>query len=382
MSYDALPLLCHNIAVIVNAILGRSKKCLVLDLDHTLWGGVIGDDGVDGIQIGQDTALGDAYLTWQQYILQLKNRGILLAICSKNDEENAKAGLMHRKNALNINDFTVIKANWQTKHENIHDIAQQLNIGLSSIVFADDNPTEQEIVRKNLQEVTVLKIDHRVEQFITTLDQSGLFEPTTISHEDVLRNKMYQENQKRQENVTNFLNYDDYLASLNMSATIEPIYSHNITRVHQLINKTNQFNLTTKRYTLAEVEEAMTCQHTITLCSQLKDKFGDNGLVTILIGKANQDDLHIQLWLMSCRVLKRNLEHAMLDTLIHASKKRGIKRLYGYYYKSERNNMVADHYRTMNFTHQESHPNGDSIWRFDLDQAILPKNNLIKVSYE
>jgi FkbH-like protein len=254
MNYEAIPLLADSVASIIKAIYGRTKKCLVLDLDNTLWGGVIGDDGLNGIQIGKETPEAEAFTEFQQYCRILKERGIILAVCSKNDEGNAREGFTHPDSILKLEDFSAFQANWDPKHQNIRNIAQSLNIGIDSIVFADDNPVEREIVQSQEPEVKVPILGSNVAHYINILDKSGYFETVSLSTDDLSRSSFYADNNVRQEHQAVFANYEEFLCSLEMKAEIKPFSSIYLDRITQLINKTNQFNLTTRRYTQLEVE--------------------------------------------------------------------------------------------------------------------------------
>ncbi|MEN8220296.1 MAG: HAD-IIIC family phosphatase [Pseudomonadota bacterium] len=379
MNYEAIPLLTHNIASLIKASYGNSKKCLVLDLDNTLWGGIIGDDGIDAIKLGRETAEAEAYTDFQQYIKELKQRGIILAVCSKNELDNAKAGFFHPDTILKLDDFTAFQANWNPKHENIKHIAETINIGLDSLVFVDDNPAERQIVQDMIPEVAVPDIGNNVAKYIDVLDKTGYFETLSISKDDLQRNSYYTENLKRQEVEARYNNYDEFLKSLEMVAEIKAFVPVYLERIAQLTNKTNQFNLTTKRYSLAEIEAIANDTNYISIYGRLKDKFGDNGLITIIITAIKGKELHIDLWLMSCRVLKRGMEKAMLDQLVQAAHQRGITIIYGYYYKTVKNKMVSELYRDMGFECVSLAENGDSVWRYKLPEKYENQNQLIEV---
>ncbi|MBQ7629785.1 MAG: HAD-IIIC family phosphatase, partial [Selenomonadaceae bacterium] len=317
MNYEVMPKVALNLSKIIRAVFGKNKKCLVLDLDNTLWGGVIGDDGLENLQIGHETPAAEAFTEFQKYVLKLKRRGVILAVCSKNDEDVAKSGFTHPDSVLKFEDFAAFYANWQPKNENIAAIAAELNIGIDSLVFIDDNPAERQIVRDTLPEVAVPEVDAAdIFSYIHAIEGAGYFEPLTISDDDLKRNDTYRENKQRQNLAASVSNYDDFLISLNMNAEIDsfkPIY---FDRIAQLTNKTNQFNLTTRRFTRAEIEQIAADSRYITLYGRLEDKFGDNGLISVIIGEKRNDEVHVNLWLMSCRVLKRGMEFAMLDELV------------------------------------------------------------------
>jgi FkbH-like protein len=381
MSYEAIPLLADSIASIIKAIYGKTRKCLALDLDNTLWGGVIGDDGLNGIRIGKETPEAEAYTEFQQYVKGLKERGIILAVCSKNDEVNAREGFTHPDSVLSVEDFSAFRTNWEPKHENIRGIARSLNIGIDSLVFADDNPVEREIVRAHEPQVAVPELGNNVAKYIDILDKTGYFETVSLSSDDLMRSSFYAANADREDLQGRFENYDDFLRSLEMVAEIKPFMPVYLDRITQLTNKTNQFNVTTRRYTAAEIEGiAADIKGYITLYGRLVDKFGDNGLVSVMIGAVQGSDLHIDLWLMSCRVIKRGMEAAMFDQLAMEAKGKGIRTIYGYYFPTPKNGMVRGLFEEMGFNKVEHKENGDTVWRFDVPHGYNNKNLFIKVS--
>lgn len=378
MCFEAIPEFAYNLANIMKSIFGKNKKALALDLDNTLWGGVVGDDGVDGIEIGQETGVSQSYYEFQSYIKQLKSLGIVLTVCSKNDHENALAGLNHPEGALRPDDFVIIKANWDNKDLNISQIARELNILEDSIVFVDDNPAEREIVRVQRPGVAV-PVMEGVENYITTLDRSGFFEVTSFSEDDLKRNEMYQTNALRNAQMAAFSDYSEYLKSLDMHATIDDFLPVYIARITQLTNKSNQFNLTTRRYTPAQMEQVFQSDEYIRLYGKLTDKFGDNGVVSVVIGKKNGAVLDVELWLMSCRVLKRDMELAMLDTLVAKCRAAGITEIRGYYYPTAKNGMVRELYRTFGFTQVGGDEAGNTVWSLPLE-GYQNQNHVIAVS--
>lgn len=377
MALNAIPYLSFNLSNIVKSLFGKNKKALALDLDNTMWGGIIGDDGVDGLELGTETATAQAYTEFQQYVKKNKDIGVMLTVCSKNEHENAIAGLNHPDSVLKPDDFLIIKANWDPKNINIAATAKELNIMTDAIVFADDNPVEREIVRTSLP-VAVPLMD-TVENYIKVIDRSGFFEVTTLSDDDLKRNEMYKANAMREQEMLTFADYGDYLTSLDMTAEIKgfaPVY---IQRIAQLTNKSNQFNVTTRRYTAEEINTVAESAEYIDLYGKLTDKFGDNGVVSVVIGKAEKDVLHIDLWIMSCRVLKRDMEYAMLDELVEQCKKKGIKTIKGYYYPTAKNAMVKELYRSFGFDLIDSDDNGNSVWELKVD-SYANKNRYIKVN--
>lgn len=373
---DAVPMLCHNISNIIKSVLGKNKKAFALDLDNTLWGGIVGDDGVDGIVIGQETAEAEAYYEFQEYIKSHKDLGVLLTVASKNDEENAIAGLNHPDSVLRPDDFISIKANWDPKDINIQNTADEIGLLPESFVFVDDNPAERAIVTGQLG-VSAPPIEG-VDNYIKTLDRSGFFEVTAFSEDDLKRNQMYEANAKRNSQKAKFESYSDYLLSLEMKGEIRDFKTVDLQRITQLTNKSNQFNLTTKRFTQPQMEDVFESDDYIRLCGRLCDKFGDNGIVSVVIGKINGDALDIILWLMSCRVLKRDMEYAMLDTLVKKSYDRGIKKLVGYYYPTAKNKMVSGLYRDFGFEKISEDDSGNTEWALDT-HLYKQKNKVIDV---
>ncbi len=364
MCLDAIPEFAFNLAAIIKSIYGKNKKALALDLDNTLWGGVVGDDGVEGIEIGHETSMGQVYSEFQSYVKELSQIGITLNVNSKNERENALAGLNHPEGTLRPDDFIVIKANWNTKDRNLSEIASELNIAADSIVFVDDNPAEREIVKQSFPDVSVPQMC-APESYIRTIDRSRFFEVTQLSADDIKRNDMYRANVLRASEMQSYADYDQYLHSLEMHALIRDFESVYIPRIAQLTNKSNQFNLTTWRISNAEMEEIAKADKYIRLFGKLSDKYGDNGVVTVIIGEKDGDVLHIRLWLMSCRVLKRNMEHAMLDALVAQAASQSITQIVGYYYKTAKNNMVRDFYGTMGFD-KVSEDGDDSVWSLQI----------------
>ena len=374
LSYNAITHLCSTISKVINSLRGKSKKCLVLDLDNTLWGGVIGDDGKEGIVLGRDNSIGQAYLDFHLYIKELKDRGVILAVCSKNDFDTAKSGFDHPDSILKFDDFTAFKANWDPKSKNLHEIAKEINIGLDSLVFIDDNPVERDIVRQEFKSiVTVPEIGDDVVCYREILDGADLFSVTSLSSEDVKRNDYYKSNQKREQFLSTFENYDDYLKSLKMKAEIAPFKEIYLSRISQLTNKTNQFNLTTKRMSLQEIEKSIGEQKKISLYARLIDKFGDNGLVALIQGTISGREIEIDLWLMSCRVFKRTLEHSLLYNFLREAKNKNIKTVRGRYIPSQKNHIVSSLYEEMGFILIKENE-GIKIFEINLEKYSIPNN--------
>lgn len=377
MCLDAIPEFSFNLSRIIKSIFGKNKKSLVLDMDNTLWGGVVGDDGVNNLELGTETPVAQAYTEFQSYVKKQKDLGVMLNICSKNDEANAIAGLDHPNSLLKFDDFIVFKANWEPKNLNIASIAKQLNITTDALVFVDDNPAEREIVRNTLP-CAVPEVGD-VDTYIKIMDRNGYFEVTSISQDDINRNEMYKANAAREVEQASFADYGEFLKNLKMHAEIAsfaPIY---IQRIAQLTNKSNQFNLTTRRYTPEEIEFVAKSDDYITLYGKLVDKFGDNGVVSLIIGKIEGKSLHIDLFIMSCRVLKRDMEFAMLDSLVAKCKELGIDEIIGFYYPTAKNSMVKTLYKTFGFTMLKEDDIGNTVWNLKLD-GYTNQNNYIDVN--
>ena len=329
LCFEAIPEFAFNTANIIKSVFGKNKKAIALDLDNTLWGGVVGDDGVEHIQIGQETGVAQSYYEFQNYIKAHKDLGIMLTVCSKNDEENAIAGLNHPEGVLKLK-------------------------GVCAPVMDG------------------------VENYIQTLDRSGYFEVTTFSEDDIKRNEMYKANIQRAAQQATFENYTDYLLSLDMNAVIDDFIPMYIQRITQLSNKSNQFNVTTKRYTTAEMEAVFASDEYIRLYGKLTDKFGDNGVVSVVIGKKDGKTLNMELWLMSCRVLKRDMELAMLDTLVEKCRQQGIDTIKGYYYPTAKNGMVKELYKSFGFDKISEDEDGNTVWTMSVAD-YEKKNHVINV---
>jgi FkbH-like protein len=358
VSPAAAPLYGDLVARLIAAQQGRSYKCLVLDLDNTLWGGVVGDDGLDGIVIGQGSALGEAFLAFQAYVRSLSRRGIILAVCSKNDEANALAPFdQHPEMLLKRSDIACIAANWEDKATNLRGIAKQLNIGLDSLVFVDDNPFERELVRRELPMVAVPEVPEDPALFAACLADAGYFESRAVTNEDRERSGQYQANLARAALEHSATDLPTYLRSLEMQLLWRPFDRVGLSRTVQLINKTNQFNLTTRRYSEDDVLAVMDDPRAFGLQLRLLDRFGDNGIIAIIIGRMqNAGDLLIDSWLMSCRVLGRGVEPTTLNLVAEQARLLGAKRLLGDYIATAKNGMVEDHYVKLGFTEPTTIP--------------------------
>lgn len=333
------------------ALKGNTKKCIVLDLDNTLWGGVVGDLGYDGIQIDPNNAVGEAYRYFQNYLLELKNRGIILAVCSKNDEENAKEPFIKNKNMiLKLDDISCFIANWNNKADNVKKIAAELNIGVDSLVFFDDNPAEREIVRTFVPGCHVVEVPQDPAMYVLQLDKENPFEWLQITKEDLLRSNSYIENRSRNSLQTQFVNYDDYLKALEMSGHVGKLDDKDVPRFTQLLNKSNQFNLRTKRYSEGDIQEIINSDKGQCIYVDLKDKFSQYGIISCAVLRKEGLDCFIESWVMSCRVLKRSVEDLMFEGVCEVAKELGCKKLIGEYIPSAKNSMVKDFYSLLGFT--------------------------------
>lgn len=370
IGFECLPYYADSVGAALGALFGKSKKCLVLDLDNTLWGGVIGDDGLGGIQLGAGQPAGEAFVAFQRYAKALKERGVLLAVASKNEMENAKLPFReHPGMVLRESDISCFMANWEPKDGNIRAIARHLNIGTDSLVFFDDNPAERELVKSRMPEVAVIDVSLDPSYYVQDLENANLFETVNITDEDRKRSDFFQGNIGRESLERAATNYEDYLRQLEMTATVEPVQANNLARTTQLINKTNQFNLTTRRMSESEVQEFGANPNAYTSTTRLVDKFGDNGLISVVMGHIDPihaDLLHIDIWLMSCRVLKRGVEVFEMEQLLSFCRERGVKRMLGRYIPTEKNKLVATHYESLGFQPTEDAGEG-SAWSYAVD---------------
>ncbi|MEG2278357.1 MAG: HAD-IIIC family phosphatase, partial [Odoribacter sp.] len=351
LSIDSLPYVASRTMDIVCAAEGKLKKCLILDLDNTLWGGVVGDDGWENIQIGHGLGIGKAFSEFQQWVKKLKMRGIILAVCSKNDEEKAKEPfLKNPEMVLNLEDIAVFVANWDNKADNIRLIQHTLNIGFDSMVFLDDNPFERNMVRENIPGITVPELPKDPGEYLEYLYSLNLFETVSYSDADKDRTQQYQVEAQRVSLQKSFANEADFLKSLNMTSEVKGFDVFNIPRIAQLSQRSNQFNLRTIRYTEAEIRALAEDDRYVCLSFTLSDKFGDNGLICVVIlEKQDKETLFVDTWLMSCRVLKRGMEIFTLNTILVYAKRNGFKRIIGEYLPTAKNKMVEGHYSSLGF---------------------------------
>ena len=350
LSIDLLPVVAAKTVGLIGALKGRLKKCLILDLDNTLWGGIIGDDGLENIQIG-NLGIGKAFTEFQYWIKKLKQRGVILAVCSKNTESVAKEVFeKHPDMVLKLEDIAVFIANWENKADNIRQIQSILNIGFDSMVFLDDSSFERNMVRENIQEITVPEMPEDPADYLEYLYSLQLFETVSFSNEDINRNEQYQKASQRANAQINFVNENDFLQSLEMASLVEPFTKFNIPRVAQLSQRSNQFNLRTVRHSESDIEQLSGSKEIFPFTFTLEDRFGDYGLICLVVLSVRSNRiLFIENWLMSCRVLKRGMEQFVLNTVAAFAQKKGFDQLIGEYLATEKNAMVKDHYKNLGF---------------------------------
>lgn len=360
-------------ARLLGAIRGLSRKCLVLDLDGTLWGGTIGDDGVEGIQLGQGDGVGESFLSFQRYVRQLKERGILLAVASKNDLANAVLPFdQHPETVLRRNDFSAFVANWEDKVSNLQRIASQLQIGLDSLVFFDDDAAERQRVREALPDVAVPEVPEDPADYPLCLSEAGYFESIAFTKEDQERSLQYRAlaEQVRVEESGGSL--EEFLNGLGMEMAASPFDRVGLSRIAQLINKSNQFNLTTRRYTEAQVEQMIRDDRWLTFQFRLKDRLVDHGMISVLIAepvpKFENEGLKITTWLMSCRVVGRHVEREILNILVAQAKSRGYRWIQGVFIQTAKNHLVREHFSRLGFAADPAAAEGPEStgWRLDL----------------
>lgn len=362
ISTQALPAVASRVVDAILARKGRFHKCAIVDLDNTLWGGVIGDDGLEGIQIGE-LGQGHAFTEFQTWLKELKNRGVMLAVCSKNDEANAKEPfLRHPEMVLKLDDFSAFVANWEDKASNIRRIQKELNIGLDSMVFFDDNPFERNLVRTMLPEVEVPELPEDPAEYTAFARMQNLFDTNSYSDEDRVRTERYLAEKSRTELSAGIDNYDDYLKALGMKAVCAPFDAFHIPRIAQLTQRSNQFNLRTVRYSEQEIEEIAANPRYVTRYYTLRDRFGEHGLIAVVILEKRENELFVNEWLMSCRVLKRGMEQFIADSILRAAREAGVARVVGEYIPTPKNAMVKDLYASMGFR-----PLGDGLYEARVD---------------
>ena len=352
LSVEAIPYVASRVMDIICSIKGQFKKCLILDLDNTIWGGVIGDDGLEGIQLGHGLGIGKAFTEFQMWVKKLKQRGIIICVASKNNEKTAKEPFMkHPDMVLKLEDIAVFLANWETKVDNILTIRSILNIGFDSMVFLDDNPFERNMVRENIKGITVPELPENPEDYLEYLYSLNLFETASYSVADKDRTNQYQIEAKRVSLSKTFTNEADFLRSLNMVSTVRGFTKFNTPRVAQLSQRSNQFNLRTIRYTETDISAIAEDPEIIDLSFTLEDKLGNNGLIAVIVmKKINAETLFVDTWFMSCRVLKRGMENFTLNIMVERAKAAGYKYIIGEYLPTPKNRMVENHYIELGFS--------------------------------
>ena len=372
ISIDALPKIAKELSDIILAVKGiKLHKCLILDLDNTTWGGVIGDDGMEGIQIGS-LGIGKAFTELQLWALELKKRGIILCICSKNTESIAKEPFdKHPDMKLRLKDISVFVANWENKADNIRHIKNVLNIGYDSMVFLDDNPFERNLVRSELPEITVPELPEDPADYMSYIRTLNLFETASVSKEDNSRTQRYQEEAKRVSNKKSFKSIEGYLESLKMEAVCTPFDDFSVPRVAQLTQRSNQFNLRTIRYSEEDINRIKDSSDYKTVQIKLLDKYGEYGLISLVIGEKQNNQLFIDTWIMSCRVLKRDVEKFVLNHIVDLCKANGITEVVGEWIETKKNIIVKDHYKNLGFVEK------DGLWILEVN-SFQPLKNYIK----
>ena len=383
VSLGALPTLARHCTAVLAADLGLSRKCLVMDLDNTLWGGVIGEDGLGGIKLGQGSPEGEAYLSLQEYILALRTKGVILAVCSKNNDADAREPfLKHPEMRLRMDDIAAFVANWDTKPENLRRIAKMLNIGLDSLAFLDDNPVERDIVRQMLPEVDVIALPRDPFGFRRALSMYPMFETSTFTEEDARRTEQYRARAQIAELEAGATSIEEFYRGLQMKAEIEPFTDVDLPRIVQLIGKTNQFNLTTRRHGMAQIRSFIDDPGCVHFSVKLRDRFTDHGLVALMIARRHGEVLDIDTWLMSCRVIGRTVEAEMLQRLCREAQRLGCSCLRGSFIPTEKNGMVKDIFAQFGFT-RDTLSGGEqgqaTSWTYDLNTLGMIRNEFIEI---
>jgi FkbH-like protein len=376
VALDALPELARHTAAVIAAAEGLSAKCVAVDLDNTLWGGVIGEDGLAGVRLG-GSAQGEAHLALQEYLLALRSRGILLAVVSKNNDSDAREMFeRHPDMRLQLSDFAAFFANWDDKPSNLRAVASTLNIGLDSIVFVDDNPAEREVVRQVVPEVEVLPLPPDPSGYVRALSDSLLFEAAALTREDLARAEQYRARAAAAELERQVGAIETFYETLEMEAQIAPFDELNLPRIAQLVGKTNQFNVTTRRHGVNELREFMEHERFVTLYLRLRDRFVDHGLVALMIGEQNNGTIELDTWLMSCRVIGRTVENAMLRRMCEIAVERGSPRLRGTFIQTAKNAVVRDVFERFGFEFV-AEADGQTIWEYDIEKKGIIQSEYI-----
>lgn len=376
LAFDAVPDYVRSTAAIAGALLGRTRKCVVLDLDDTLWGGILGDEGVAGVDVGAGTPRGEAFAAFQHYLKRLRERGVLLAVASKNDDELARRAFTERPEmVLRLDDFVAFEARWTPKSDSLRAIAARVGIGLDSLVFVDDNPAERALVRKELPEVAVPELGDEPADFPAILDAGRFFETTSLTAEDRRRTETYRSRGEAADARAAATDMPSYLTSLEMNAVVRPFEEVSLPRIAQLTNKTNQFNLTTRRVTPSEVEAMASDPNWVTRSLRLADRTGDHGLVEVFFARRDGRTLVVEGWLMSCRVIARGAEYALFEDVLAAARELGVDEIVGIYRPTDRNSMSKDLYRDLGFTLESETPE-ETRWRLAVAGARAPRHHI------
>jgi FkbH-like protein len=378
VALDALPLLARHTAAVVAARLGRGRKCLVLDLDNTLWGGIVGEDGLNGIRLG-GTPEGEAFQAFQDSILALQQRGIILAVCSKNNEQDAREVFeRHPEMRLTLDDIAVFVADWRSKPEQLSSVVQMLGVGADSLVFVDDNPAEREAVRRLMPEVDVITLPRDPAGYVQALEDYLLFEPSAFTSEDANRTEHYRARTSATAAAASAETIEDFYGSLEMRAVVSHFSDDDLPRIAQLVGKTNQFNLTTRRHSLVRLREFTQDPACVHLSFRLADRFAEHGLVAVAIAFERETALVLDTWLMSCRVIGRTLEASVLQELCRAATARGCAELRGVYVPTAKNEIVRDLLERLGFELVEE-SEGMADWVYDLERRPSVVNDFIEV---
>lgn len=372
-SPEFIPIYSDYLCRILASRFGLTKRCLIIDLDNTIWGGVIGDDGLEGIKIGNGDAISESFLDFQKTILNLRNRGIIVCVCSKNEKQNAlKPFQNHPDMILREEHIAVFMANWNDKASNIREISRIIAINPQNMVFVDDNPAERFLVRRELPEISIPEMPEDPSLYSLYLLSAGYFESILFSEEDKKRADLYKNIETFEKNLNSTTNIKSYLKNLNMKISFLPFDEIGRQRITQLINKSNQFNLTTKRYNQLDIENFQNDKNILTFQVRLEDKFGDHGMISVIICKKKPNSLEIDTWLMSCRVLKRYVENIALEKIIESAKNLKLDKIIGIYIESAKNSIVKNHYKNLGFNlMKKKNSKLEEIWQFDINNSKI-----------
>jgi FkbH-like protein len=375
---DCLPVYAYSVVSLLRAARGRSKKVVAVDLDNALWGGVVGDVGAGGIQLGQGSGEGEAYVAFQTFLKELSQRGIVLAVCSKNDPDKAREPFERRPDmVLKLSDVACFAANWDNKADSLRRIADELNLKLDAFVFVDDNPAERALVRRFLPEVAVPDLPEDPAGYIQAVARYRYFETTSFTREDAARTRLYAEDSHRRELAASSADLNSFLESLKMRIKVEPIHELNIERATQLVNKSNQFNLTTRRYAVAEIRAIAADTKWRTLTFSLRDNLGDNGLVSVLLVHKRGDEISVDTWVMSCRVLQRGVEQFVRNELVDLASEERCAWICGSYLPTANNGLVSNLYADLGFT-AAGPDHGQTLWRLGIAEGVPALSHFIE----